>query len=423
MRGGFSPWSLDQFADEDLRATGPATQVGGQPQAWLDAFATAPHAPWLYTGGLENHPRAIGQLAKLRPLWGVAGRMLRAVRDPLRLADVLRQEGWPTLPVVHGTQIPEAGEWLRKPRRSGGGLGITLHLPATSHTSSRPAPSRRHYFQLRLPPGTPILGATYLMADGQARLLGVARQFHGLDGDDQDYAASAQRCLRFVYRGSITTSVNATDRASFEQLGQLLAVRFGLRGIIGVDAALHDGRCWVLEVNPRYPASAELFEDDDHLPYPHTALKSSAVARNDFRNGGTVRSFIQLHAEVWQGRTVDEALHAAGTDPNRLPLGLPNLVRGKWIVYARAPVVWPEERDFGAISPTPDRADEAVLPFFQARLADVPAKAAPIAAGHPICTLLAVQATDHSSESPEQRLKRLEKLLLRRLQERTAGGG
>jgi hypothetical protein len=276
---------------------------------------------------------------------------------------------------------------------------------------------------LRLPPGTHILGATYLMADGQARLLGVARQFHGLDGDNQGYAASAQRCLRFVYRGSITTSVNATDRASFEQLGQLLAVRFGLRGIIGVDAALHDGRCWVLEVNPRYPASAELFEDDDNLPYPHAAMKSSAAARNDFRNGGTVRSFIRLHADVWQGRTVDEALYAAGTDPNRLPLGLPNLVRGKWIVYARAPVVWPEERDFGAISPTPDRADEAVLPFFQARLADVPAKAAPIAAGHPICTLLAVQATDHSSESPEQRLKRLEKLLLRRLQERTAGGG
>jgi uncharacterized protein len=38
-----------------------------------------------------------------------------------------------------------------------------------------------------------------------------------------------------------------------------VALRFGVRGAFGVDAVWDGGHAWVLEVNPRPPASLELF--------------------------------------------------------------------------------------------------------------------------------------------------------------------
>jgi hypothetical protein len=471
VRGGFSPWSLDQFADEDLRATGPAFPVSGDPLSWFEAFATAPQAPWMYTGGPENRPRALGKLAELRPLWGVAGRALRHVRDPLRLADALRQEGWPTLSVVPGDQPPTSGEWLRKPRRSGGGLGITPHSPGVSAASPPRPASRRHYFQHRLPPATPILGATFLMADRQARLLGIAEQFHGLDTAEpsptrerradarETHENNCHRELEFAYRGSISVQAAPAVRAALEQLGDLLARRFQLRGIVGVDVALHDGHCWVLEVNPRYPASAELFEDDDRLfahvlqPFqsnngdhtpsqgdtfatlPRDASSVSELAEAPRRR--LARSLVALHAAVWSGQSPDEAIAAAGLAPNQLPLGVPGFTRGKWIVYARQLVVWPDVpngADFDITldgqrprlnqwpqSETALLAQPAFLPqpcYCEARLADIPSAATPIPPARPLCTLLVSSQQPRQDEHMKETLMKLENQLLRSLEER-----
>ncbi len=517
MRAGFAPWSIDQFADEDLRNTGPCCQASSDPASWLDAFAQSPDAPWIYTGGPENHARILDKLAATRPLWGVAGRALRHVRDPLRLAAVLRQEGWPTLAVIPGHRVPDTGEWLRKPRRSGGGLGISIHHPALAEPAastqtaastpnaaarpntanpfptqrvSYPPPSRRYYFQRQLPAETPIVGATFLMADGQARLLGIAQQFHGLDigarstlpgessGGDCGPASSGhgigpatRREMAFAYRGSITVNVEPTVQESLQRLGELLARRFALRGIIGVDVALRDQHCWVLEVNPRYPASAELFEQDDQLPLPeppaqHPAAVHPAAVHPAAGTAGLARSLVGLHAAVWRGQPVDETLHAAGIEPARLPLGVPGIARGKWIVYARSPVIWPERlqdspstttaldaasgSNRGSRSPVSARGfrdasvqtsnhwlsdkllqlkgiddleshanqarpGSATAFSPQARFADIPASLTRIVPGSPICTLLAYGQQGTTVESFQQLLVGLETRLLDRL--------
>jgi hypothetical protein len=242
-------------------------------------------------------------------------------------------------------------------------------------------------------------------------------------GDDSasgdDDAAAARQRLRFVYRGSITTSVTATDRASFEQLGQLLAGRFRLRESLGSTRRCTMARCWVLEVNPRYPASAELFEADDHLSYPLPAMKSTETAGADFNDGGTVRSFIRLHADVWQGQTVNLALQAAGIDPTRLPLSRPGLVRGKWIVYARSPMVWPERIDVGTLL---SAAEEH--PFRRSELAsaDVPSELPPSQPDNPSAPCSPFKGNPTWAKRPNS-ARAIGNGSAGRLEEHAAGGG
>src|SRR5438105_1796271 len=82
LRAGFAPLACDLFADVDLERACPAVCVKDYPRGLVPAAARYPAAPWLYTGGLENHPDLVDEIASQRPLLGVAGDGLRAVRDP-----------------------------------------------------------------------------------------------------------------------------------------------------------------------------------------------------------------------------------------------------------------------------------------------------------------------------------------------------
>ena len=88
VRAGFEPWTADLFADADLRALVPAAvrcPVGDYPRGFREILRGAPEVPWLYTGGLENHPNLIRDLSEIRPLWGNGPNALTACRSPFRV--------------------------------------------------------------------------------------------------------------------------------------------------------------------------------------------------------------------------------------------------------------------------------------------------------------------------------------------------
>src|SRR6516164_4132875 len=72
LRAGLRPWCADLFADADLQCRCPATRIeGGQyPDTLVEMSRNAPPGPWMYTGGLENHPALVGRITKRHPLWG-----------------------------------------------------------------------------------------------------------------------------------------------------------------------------------------------------------------------------------------------------------------------------------------------------------------------------------------------------------------
>src|SRR5688572_18807233 len=93
VRAGYAPYSLDSFADCDLATLCRAERIKRYPQDFLGALSAAPQGPWMYTGGLENHPGLVARLARLRPLWGNPADVLSRVRDPWQLSAALSDSG------------------------------------------------------------------------------------------------------------------------------------------------------------------------------------------------------------------------------------------------------------------------------------------------------------------------------------------
>src|SRR4051812_3998717 len=92
-RAGYQTYAIDLFADRDLAEICPAIKIRRYPHDFLASLAAAPHAPWIYMGGLENHPRLVDRLGEVRPLLGNGGDVLRRVRDPRLLAEAARDAG------------------------------------------------------------------------------------------------------------------------------------------------------------------------------------------------------------------------------------------------------------------------------------------------------------------------------------------
>jgi predicted ATP-grasp superfamily ATP-dependent carboligase len=267
VRAGFQVVAADLFADTDLQAIAQASQVRAYPDSlvdWLRQLDPKPLA-WMYTGALENHAELIDQMSDIAPLWGNSGKVLREVRSPWRLADTLRQAGL-LYPEIRATPdgLPLDGTWLAKSGRGASGSGVRAweigqevdDVP-NAFTRNRPPadplvyPSQNPFYQERID-GVPC-SAVFVAARGAAALLGVVRQLIG----EPWLAARA-----FQYCGAIGPwPVAEATRSEIRRIGEVLAARFGLCGVFGVDLMIdREERIWTIEINPRYPASAEIVE-------------------------------------------------------------------------------------------------------------------------------------------------------------------
>jgi uncharacterized protein len=341
-QAGFLPVAADLFGDRDLKKIANWTAIQDYPQGGAEVIARLAEGYVLYTGGIENHPELVDQIAAVRPLLGNPGKVLRAVRDPFQLAACLRRYGFET-PMVRSEPPPAAarGGWLRKPFRSCGGHGIEL-LPS-GRSDSIPTRHPLDCFYQKLVRGVDF-SAVFLAADGRAVLIGATRQLVG------EPWTGAQR---FAYCGSLwPTPLQRPVLAILSRLGNCLAAEFGLTGLFGVDFVVRGDQVFVLEVNPRYVASVEVLE------------RASAVPL----------SVVQQH--------VDSCLSAF------LPVAMPTrepFACGKAILFADRPIRIGER--FEELAARLD-LDQPWSP-----LADIPVEGSMIQPGQPILTLRAEAAT------------------------------
>jgi len=275
-RAGFDVHAVDLFRDRDLVAATVsatlATASGPYPEGLIAATRRCPPGPWCYTGALENHPLVIDRIARERPLAGIPGATVAAVRDHRRLRDALHAAGL-DFPETHFTPdgLPTDGSFLLKPVASAGGRGIVRWRGGPP-----PAGAAAAVWQ-RVVPGASLAVGFAASAAG-ARLLGVSRQLVG---------RAWCRAAAFAYCGSVALPPETLPRGvrdQLERLGRLLAGEFGLRGLIGVDVVV-DRRCrlHVIEVNPRPTASLELYEraTGESLARAHLAACGIACPAGD----------------------------------------------------------------------------------------------------------------------------------------------
>jgi predicted ATP-grasp superfamily ATP-dependent carboligase len=380
-RAGWAPTVLDAFGDRDVPGTvhivSPFTPRRVVTAArGLDAIAVA------VTSGWEHAPGALTQLAAGRQLLACPPAAIHAVRQPVRIARLLRAAGLPTLvtsaqgrtsPPYRDLQIPAAHAvraWTRLPRgrrhaepsaepqrtmvapwsavvkplRGGGGRGIVPFVDES------PPDARGRYLQ-EWRDGT--LVSLVVAANGRTGVpLALTRQFAGiavLGAVGTTYAGSV-----VAAGGAATPGVPTSDarlRAQCAALAELLAREAGVRGLIGVDGIVDgDGVFWLLEINPRWCASFELL--DRLLETPLFAI----------------------HAAACEGMVPEAWLLDAGA-PRTAAKGV--LYRDTDIISGVAPDL-------------PDMVSRRI------RLADIPHSGTSLPEGAPICTVLATarHATD-----------------------------
>ena len=331
LRAGLTPTTADLFADRDLAAFADAARVepGAYPDGLEAAAGRRPGLPWIYTGALENRPALVERIARRQPLWGNDGPTLRRVRDPLVVASALRDAGLPTLDVriADPTGLPRDGSWLRKPVASAGGAGIA---PLVDGLAPADRPS---YFQKRVE-GTPLAALFVGRRGGACLFAGLTRQLVGRPG------------APFAYAGSIGPwALDAAAEATVRATGELLAGRFGLVGLFGVDLVLDPfGVPFPTEVNPRYTASVEVIELATGTP------------------------LVGLHRRACEGGRVE-----AVADPGRFV--------AKAVIYAKKALTF---REPVALPASPDS-----WPFRVPGAADLPEPGTTFLAGQPVLTVFA----------------------------------
>lgn len=329
-RAGLRPITIDRFADRDHRILADAHRSGPEddPRGLVALAGRLPPGPWIYTGPMENAPEAVDQIAANRPLWGNPGRVLRRVRDPSLVAEVLRDLGVPRPDLSRAPEgLPRDGTWLAKPVASAGGLGVDA-LDETCATDGD------LWFQERV--DGPSVSAVYLGRGGDgADLVGASRQWVGSIAGP------------FAYRGSLgpwPLGRGLADRIG--RVGAVLASAFGLVGLFGVDFILNGGVPWPVEVNPRYTASVEVLE---------LAFGWSLLAR---------------HARAFDHDQVTRCIEGPG----------PRGYVGKVVVYAEGA---------GHVPEACDRIDVPADPWDVPTEADLPDSGTPLEPGDPVLTAFA----------------------------------
>jgi len=246
VRAGYAPWAVDLFTDRDLLRIAECVRcpLDRYPDALPELCDRFPPGPILYTGGLENHPAVVGELARRRSLWGNGPESLAAVRDPFAVAATLATAGFATPGLLPRSQsVPPDGRFVSKPLQSSGGLGVRFARSGEAATPER--------YQQEWIDGPPM-SAVFVGSADTTTLLDITDQ---LIGEPWLHAGA------FAYCGNVgPVPVTAGLRDLVAGVGRTLGRVGRLRGPWGLDFVLRDGLPYPLEINPRYTAGVEVLE-------------------------------------------------------------------------------------------------------------------------------------------------------------------
>jgi len=330
-----SSWTIhamDMFGDIDTRTRSNFQLLNNYPTACISLLPDVQPDAICITGAMENHPRVLQELSTRSTLLAPAVDQIARMRDPLELQAVLASSScqYPRTFASNQRLPQDKTRWLKKPIASAAGQGI--HALNNTHTSS-PDPTMIIQEQIS---GRSI-SVSFLMHPARTEVLGCTEQLLG----HRELQAN-----EFQYCGSIgPLRVPASINKQILELGHFLQHEYALRGLIGVDLILQDDQLWLIEINPRYTASMELFESQFD------------------------RSMIQLHLDSFSANpaSFNRIAHA-------------KMHYGKAVLFARATTQIPNE--FQPMW-------QAALNCQRPTVADLPAIGATVLAGHPLFTIFA----------------------------------
>ena len=262
IRSGYNPIGIDLFGDIDLAEACQAIRIEDYPAEICSALENLESSiPWMYTGGIENYPDLIEEVSNRRDLIGNTGSVISRIRDPFWISNVLADANLPSLRVARCEDLAPGNNWLIKRLRGAAGHGIQrldLGEPLL-------ADSGESYLQQFVE--GPSFSAVYLALPDEVVFVGLSQQLVG---------ESFLNAGEFEYCGSIGPigneapelhgKLNQDTIELVKSCGRVLERTANLRVLFGIALVVADGIPFVVEVNPRYTASVEVFERSLSLP-------------------------------------------------------------------------------------------------------------------------------------------------------------
>ena len=265
VRHGFSFRAVDFFADWDLQqfCVGPRENVNKCRRVdnfqELHVSLIDPCDCAVLGGGLENEPELIRQLNRQVPVMGTGAAQLDRLIDTgnceVRVASIRSVGGMAPQTKTIITAQDDPAAWLRKKTAGAGGR----HVRFASVNDIDQQVSDDHVFQQHIEGES--VSAVFVVDVGSPRrtckLLGVSRQLVG----ETNLGASP-----FAYCGSIgPLDPGQYDVELIGSIGQAISAEFQIAGVFGIDFIVNSAGVWPVDINPRIPSSAEIFELNEVL--------------------------------------------------------------------------------------------------------------------------------------------------------------
>ncbi|MDD2801396.1 MAG: ATP-grasp domain-containing protein [Methylococcales bacterium] len=248
-RIGLDPIVIDVFADNDTKSCAlECWQIPELSRCYLIPalnFLVARHSIThvIYGSGFEQYPDSLCYLAEKLVIIGNKYENFILLQQKITFFSTLGVLEIP-YPEVSFRQLEFTDDWLIKPMNGYGGLGIKRFQRARN--------TDQYVYWQKFLAGSQH--SVLFLADGQrAEVVGFNTQ----------WTLNSNENTEFIFSG-IINSCDLRDEYKQNVIGWLekLVPEYGLLGLNSLDFIHADGCNYVLEINPRPPASMQLYDAD-----------------------------------------------------------------------------------------------------------------------------------------------------------------
>ncbi len=200
-----------------------------------------------FDAAMESNTSLLDEI-NIKPVFGNLRHTLEICKNPKEFFAKLDQHSipYPEINFEPESTINISGDWLIKTAQGTGGVGVT---PVSAQLGKDVDFTNNHYLQ-KIIDGVNF-SITFLANKEEIMELGFNTQWSEKLSDSMPYA----------YSGAINyVKLNESIKETALQYAQVIAKEFKLVGLNSIDFICAANRVYVLEVNPRIPATYELYE-------------------------------------------------------------------------------------------------------------------------------------------------------------------
>lgn len=248
VEAGLKPLVIDLYADSDTRGFSVAVhKISSLTQQYiapiLDELIGSYNVSHLvYGSGFENHPESLIYLNERLTILGNTPDIFFGAQNKARFFSVLDALKIP-YPEVAFEAPDDAENWLVKPMQGQGGLGIKRYDPVQR------ASGKVYWQKFQFGAAHSVL---FLANGREAQVIGFNAQ----------WTENLNENGEFVFAGAVNNAdLGVIQKSVLSDWIIRCAKVFALKGLNSLDFIVADGRCLVLEINPRPPASMQLYDD------------------------------------------------------------------------------------------------------------------------------------------------------------------